>query len=498
MTGMSSELAWVGGQLAGVVIIATLVNRYARQHRRRLRRVVTLFAIYVAALGGALALPPLDQDWADRFAVASDLFRVISLINMGGMAVFLLLLPAVSIRLPTITGDLIIGLCYIVATVVVLSEHGLDPSSVIATGAIVSAVLAISLQATLGNILGGVALQLDGSISEGDYIQLENGRHGRVRAVRWRHTLLETSDETTIIVPNALLLANNITVVVPRDSHQLARNAVTFSVALGHAPAQVVKLVTEGLARSPIPNVATSPRPSCVCTELRNDFGFATYAARFHVQDVTRRDETDSAVRARIHTILMRHSIPLSSKDRITTPTPESVLETLRSVALFQSCTEDELQLLAEDVTFVPYHAGEVIVRQGTMAKWLYIMKAGTVEVRARIDADGPGPWPEQSGVVATLHAPDFFGENGVLLGGERNADVVAQTDVECLRIGRDAINRLMEARPEIASELSEKLAARQVALEEVRTDLDEAARARRTEREQARIRDGIMRFFGL
>jgi CRP-like cAMP-binding protein/small-conductance mechanosensitive channel len=495
---MQSELVWVGSQLAGVFLIAALVNRFARAHRPRLRRVVTLFAIYVAMLGLALTIDRVDAEWSERLFIASDLFRVISIINMAGMLLFLILLPAVSIRLPMIAGDLFVGLCYIVATVVVLTRHGLNPSSVIATGAVVSAVLVISLQTTLGNILGGVALQLDGSISEDDYIQLDNGRHGRVRAVRWRHTILETADSATIIVPNALLLASNITILVPRHTQRAARTSVTFTVALTFAPARVTKLVGDALARSPIDNVALEPAPSCVCTDTTRTDGFATYAARYFVIDVARRDDTDALVRARIHTILLRAGIPLSSKDRIVTPAIEGYVETLRSVSLLQSCTDDELQALADTLTFVPYAAGEVIVRQGTPSRWLYIIRSGTVEVRARFDPDGAGPAREHMGVVATLTAPDFFGEMGLLTGEPRNADVVASTDVECLRIGRDAIDGLLAARPEVANELSERLAARRGALDAVRTDLDEASRVALSARERERIRDGIKRFFGL
>jgi CRP-like cAMP-binding protein len=358
--------------------------------------------------------------------------------------------------------------------------------------------MAISLQATLGNILGGVALQMDGSISEGDYIQLDGARHGRVRAVRWRHTIVDTPDGITIIVPNAQLLANNITVLMPRQLQRPARIEIRFAVALHHAPAQVIRIVTEGLRRSPIENVASEPPPSCVCIELERWDGVAVYAARYHPIDVSRRDDSDSLVRARVHAVLLRDGIPLTSKERAPAPAIQGRLEALRAVSLFQSCTEDELQSLAEEVTSVAYAAGEVILRQGTVAKWLYVMRSGTVEVRARYDSDGSGPAPEHVGIVASLTAPDFFGEMGLLTGELRNADVIASTDVECLRIGREAITRLMEKRTEIASELSERLAARRIELEAVQTDLDEASRQTRRDRERERIRDGIMRFFGL
>jgi small-conductance mechanosensitive channel len=47
---------------------------------------------------------------------------------------------------------------------------GLDPSSLLTTSAVITAVLAFAMQDTLGNVLSGVALQLDNSLRTGDWI----------------------------------------------------------------------------------------------------------------------------------------------------------------------------------------------------------------------------------------------------------------------------------------------------------------------------------------
>lgn len=57
-----------------------------------------------------------------------------------------------------------------------------------------AAVIGLSLQSTLGNVIGGLALQIDDSINEGDWIELENKQQGQVKQVRWRHTVIETRD----------------------------------------------------------------------------------------------------------------------------------------------------------------------------------------------------------------------------------------------------------------------------------------------------------------
>ena len=162
------ELGWLAGLAGGIVVIAALVNWIARSQRRRLGRVVILFGGCAVATAAAIVVSRFDMGWAHGLSIAADLFAALTIATCAGMLLFLIVLPTASVKLPMIAGDLVVGVGYIVATIVVLSRHGLDPTSAIATGAVVSAVLAISLQATLGNILGGVALQLDGSIHEGD------------------------------------------------------------------------------------------------------------------------------------------------------------------------------------------------------------------------------------------------------------------------------------------------------------------------------------------
>ncbi len=220
---MTADLWWLLGVLAGVIIVAALVNQLAPVHRPRLRRALVLFALTVAAYAGSQILAGLHNDaWSGYFMIASEITRLIALINLAGLLLFLVLLPRVGLTLPVIAGELLAGVGYVVATMGVLARHDLDLSGAFATGAVVSAVLAISLQSTLGNILGGVALQLDGSIHEGDWIQLDNGLQGKVRAVRWRHTLVETRNFDTIVVPNAQLLGTQITLLGVRAARRPA------------------------------------------------------------------------------------------------------------------------------------------------------------------------------------------------------------------------------------------------------------------------------------
>jgi small-conductance mechanosensitive channel/CRP-like cAMP-binding protein len=494
------------------------VNRIRPAHRGRIRRLVILLALLGVAFGAGYAFEALDKPgWSANGFITADLLRAFLLVSLVATLAFSALLPLVRVDLPMIASDLLVGFGYIIATLGILSQHGLDPTGALVSGAVVSAVLAISLQQTLGNILGGIALQLDGSIHEGDWIQLENGKQGQVTAIRWRHTVVETRDWSTIIVPNAVLLSSNIMLLGKRDGAEVPQRMwVWFNVDFRFAPSRVVDVVTEALRRSPIENVAADPPPQCVCMDFSRDGkeSFATYAARYWIVDLHTDDATQTRVRGRVYTALDRAGIPLAmpahtafvelqdedrAKKKLARET-ESHLAVLRTVPLFRTLKEDELRALAAGMSRAVYANGELITKQGATAHWLYVMTAGTAEVRTNVDANGPGKHaaPAQSVRVARIIAPDFFGEMGMMTGETRSADVIAIGDVECFRLGQDTFKTVLLARPEIADELAETLAARRMGLIAVREGLDADALRARHASERERILGGIKSFFGL
>src|ERR1044071_3579865 len=391
----ADELLWVLGLFLAVVIVAALVNRFRPMLRPRLRRLVTVFALFAAATGlgvgfRSAALPA----WASGCLVAAQILQAFTLISLSATVMIGLALPLVGVALPMIASDLLVGLGYLVATLAILARHGVDPTGALVSGAVVSAVLAISLQSTLGNVVGGVALQLDGSVREGDWIQLENGKQGRVRSVRWRHTVIETRDWSTIIVPNAQLLATSITLLGRREGKPVPQRMwVWFNVDYRFAPSRVIQVVTDALCAAPIDNVADEPKPSVVCMDFTRDMreSVATYAARYWIDDLTADDPTSSRVRARIYTALQRAQIPLAVpaqtafvelKDEARTERRiarelEEHFAALKTVHLFRSLTDDELRTLAAGMHHVMYTAGEIITRQGATAHWLYVLTSG-------------------------------------------------------------------------------------------------------------------------
>jgi small-conductance mechanosensitive channel/CRP-like cAMP-binding protein len=474
--------------------------------RTRIRTAILLFAFSLIGLLAAAALlssgvKPTDSAykwirWAARF------FQWIAFVNVASVFVFDVVLDALRLRPPRIMRDLLLALSYIVIGISILSRD-VDISGIVATSAVITAVIGLSFQDTLGNMMGGMALQMERTIGVGDWIKFD-GQEGVVRDIRWRHTSIETRNWDTIVIPNSALMKSQVTVLGRRAGQpRQHRMWVYFNVDFRYSPANVIDVVETALRAEPIPNIALEPMPNCVLMDFKDSYG--SYAVRYWLTDLAVDDPTNSIVRTRIYFALSRAGIPLSipaqslfvtaeDQSRVERKRAEEIeerIEALKGVELFQALTDEERHTLATRLRVAPFVRGEAMTRQGAEAHWLYLITRGDAEVRISVD----GKLTER---IATLHQGNFFGEMGMMTGEPRAATVIALTDVECYRVDKEAFNEILQERPEIAEDISEQLARRRVELDAVREGLNEEAKLARMHYHRGDLLQRIRNFFTL
>ena len=492
-----------------ILMIAALLRVVPGGPRSRLRSGVLLFGLYLLVLAaGALIGDHAGEGVAAGFRFADALLALLLAVHLGALILFDLLLRALRVRSSSILHDLAVGGGYVVAVFWVMHRTGVNIAGIVATSAVVTAVIGLSLQSTLGNVIGGLALHVDDSVREGDWVERENKTQGQIKKVRWRHTVIETRDWDTLIVPNNQLVVQTIKILGRREGQpEQHRMWVYFNVDHRFAPREVMRVVDEALQSAPLPGVATEPKAHAICHDFAHDNrdSFAYYAVRYWLTDLARDDPTSSAVRERIYAALQRAQIPLAlpgtavflsredaeRAERKRRRTLESHRAALKGVSLFSNLSDDELTKLAESVKRAPFAPGEVVTRQGAQAHWLYVLTSGEVDVL--VGSEGGA---ERR--VATLKAPAFFGEMALTTGAAREATVMAKGVVECLRVDKDDFRALVAARPELAREVSVVLAERRVELEAARGGLDEDAKSRRLDNEKSRILLAVKEFFAL
>ncbi|HRH42526.1 MAG TPA: mechanosensitive ion channel family protein [Pyrinomonadaceae bacterium] len=490
----------------GLILFSFTLGAFVPKRRPRLINAVLLFLLSILGLflsASLLYYGYQENSGANRWTQwATSLIAGVAIINVISVLVFDIALQRFDI--PRILRDLIMGLAYVGVAIALLTKVGVDLTGIIATSAVLTAIIGFSLQDTLINIVGGIALEMDNTVNTGDWIRFDK-YEGRVKEIRWRQTTIETRDWDTVFIPNNLLIKGQFLILGKRsNSPRQHRMWVYFNVDFRYSPTEVIEAVENALRAEPIANIASDPPINCIAYDFKDSY--INYAVRYWLTDFAVDDPTNSIIRTRIYSALKRNNIPLSipaqalfiseddAKHRQQQFEKEIMhrIEVLRKVELFQTLNEDEQRELAEHLSVAPFVRGEAMTRQGAEAHWLYIITKGAGEVRVSVDGT------ELSNKVATLKTGDYFGEMAMMTGEKRSATVIATTDTECYRIDKDSFQKIIHRRPEIAEDISHILASRRVSLDSIREGLNKAASKKRLQSTQGDLLKRIRDFFSI
>ncbi len=118
---------------------------------------------------------------------------------------------------------------FVLVFLLLLNIIGIDLTALAVFGGALGVGLGFGLQQIASNFISGIIILLDRSISIGDYIQLEDGRSGRLRELSMRSATLETFDGKDIMVPNEKFITTSFTNWTHNNQQQ--RYQLKFQVA---------------------------------------------------------------------------------------------------------------------------------------------------------------------------------------------------------------------------------------------------------------------------
>ncbi|WP_437973098.1 mechanosensitive ion channel domain-containing protein [Sorangium sp. So ce295] len=194
------------------------------------------------------------------------------------------------VLLPALVRHLLLTILYLVAGLsIVGAVTGVDLVPLLATSTVITVVLGLALQDTLGNLFAGLALHSERSFGVGDWI-LVDGVEGQVIYVGWRSTRLRTFSGDVVILPNSIIAKARVQNFCAPDRN-CARN-VEMLVALA-APPEAVERAAQRACRE-VPEVLREPAPRlwlAAVTPL-----FQRYVIKFWIADFERHDLLESEV----------------------------------------------------------------------------------------------------------------------------------------------------------------------------------------------------------
>ncbi|HEY6064518.1 MAG TPA: mechanosensitive ion channel family protein, partial [Thermoanaerobaculia bacterium] len=365
-------------------------------------------------------------------------------------------------------------------------------TGMIATSAVLSVVIGLALQDTLGNLFSGLALHLEKSVQVGDMVR-SGDTFGTIEQLSWRAMKLRTMEGNVLLIPNSVASRERLE-VFPRPGRPIAR---TLRVGLEYdMPPARAREALEAAGRD-LPGIATYPEPVAYLKDF-HDFSIS-YELRYWLEDYARFLELDSQVRERVWYRLSREGIPIAypvirqhqyAAGRLPVPERRQAIESaISNVDLFALLSDEARGRVADGAHERRFAAGETVVREGDRGSSMFIVESGRLGVSVHGSV-------AESQKLAVLEPGSAFGEVSLLTGDPRTASVRALTEATLLEIDKKTLSPILRENPSIIGMLELTMQERR----KRSADALEAARGSDEDRTEDRtpLRARIARFFGL
>ncbi len=462
-------VGWFASGVVPLAVLATLVLALIvmalapRPIKARVRFALLFAILYGVFEGISSALPSAAPERGDLESIA-----LVCAALAFARLVFVVLFDIAIERagkspLNQLRRDVIQSAVYLIAAAAALRAQHIPVTSLLATGTVITAIVGLALQETLGNLAAGAAIQVDKPVGVGDWIQMDKvDAIGRVVSTSWRSVTIQTDDRALFVIPNSLF---SKTPFFNRSRPGGAtRRSLYVTVAYDLPPTQVHEALLEACADAG--DVLKEPAPT-VLTWSYTDSGIQ-YWLRFFISDFARRDYAQSDVGTRVwyhlkrrkispaipqrHTILENYDREArAERDAEVIADRRAVIDGVDFLKLLSPQSRDVLARGGHRRLFAP---DETILREGDTGRDFYIVRRGRVAIVA-----GKRDLKE-------LGAGEFFGEMAMLTGSVRHATVTAVEETEVFEVGEALFKDVLKGEPHIAQEISRIVGERQAELE--------------------------------
>src|SRR5215470_12714972 len=384
--------------------------------------------------------------------------------------------------IPHFLREVVGGIIFLIVLLLVLSYgYHAEPQlkGLLAGSGVVAIILGFAGQSLFAGIIGGISIQINRPYKVGDWLQVGE-RFAEVREINWRSTRLCTNDDIYLDIPNNEMVSHQIVNLhYPTEIHAIRiRVGVDYTV-----PPNRVKDAL-GRAAQNAKNVVPDPPVKVFLVDFAEHA--VVYEIKYYMENHSRINETNDSVRTNVWYELKRQGITIPFPIRtlhVERKAAASIQEEyqearaiLRDEALFGCLSDEQIDSLVQQSQVSHFGRGERVIREGAEGNSMFVLLRGAAEVS--ISKNGT------SIPVATLKAPDCFGEMSLLTGERRTATVRAETDCQVMEIGKPVMAEVLRASPDCLERLSELLAKRKMETEGVLKEAAFPVQAERKERE--------------
>ena len=335
-------------------------------------------------------------------------------------------------------------------------------------------VVGFALRGLFSDVFTGLAINIDRTFVIGDWVQINEGGSepliARIREIGWRCTCLTTEEQTTVVVPNSMLgMERVVNISQPIEPTRFELDiTVEYSVSPRHVKRVLLSALKglvskEGFDSTHAPAVLIGGAGS-----LGVEYILRYWILPWHpISPTTARDKVLTTVLHDLYVAGITPAYPKTDIYHATMPerqvdghSLEDETKLLSQVDLFEVLSQDELQVLSSALTRRVVPPDETLIRQGENGSSLFTVIEGLL----RIEVEGD----DGTQLVALVHPGEYVGEMSLLTGEKRTATVRTVTESVVYEIGKEPIADCMRARPDLAEQLSRKLAHRRASTQKV------------------------------
>jgi small-conductance mechanosensitive channel/CRP-like cAMP-binding protein len=351
--------------------------------------------------------------------------------------------------------DILAGLVYLAALFAIIAYvFNLPVQGLLATSGAVAIIIGLALQSSLSDVFSGLVLSFSRPYLPDDWIRLEGGTEGRVIELNWRATHILTSERDLAIIPNSMIAKSKIVnVSSPSRIHGMS---VTVQLDARTSPSAGIGILHHALLNSR--RILAFPEPSIVVNSMNATS--VGYELTFFVEDLSSTTGTQNEVFDLIHRHLatagIRLALPVGQADESPQKLRSDAERVLDQVSIFASLTPEERAALSAKLKVERYDRGDRLLKPGAVVQSLFLIGSGVLSVT----------WQEGEREIELLRLGpgDHFGEIAMLTGTPSVARISALTPATVYELPKADLAPILEARPQVARELSHALAERQAA----------------------------------
>ncbi len=386
-------------------------------------------------------------------------------------------------------------------------ELGFNITPLLASTALVTAVVGFALQGVLGNLLAGMSLNLTGAMAHRDWVFIDD-LEGQVEEMNWRETWILTRDKIPIRIPNSKVADARIQNLTRPEGPR--RCSIFVDASYEDPPDAVIESMLAAAAA--VPEVRRTPEPDVLLLDYKS-YGIG-YQLRVWVDSYPFRDPVLANVRRHIWYQFRRRGIqiPYPVTDQVINDFMERAIVPAsrpsadpdarrRASGLLESdfarkvltgadgkklVAEEELAEWAGCLSSQLYGRDEILFRQGDSGDSCYVVMSGTLTGHIH---------HRESGKQTTFEVGEgaVVGEMSLVTGLPRMAEIRVKESAELLRIPAADFAALLGKHAGLVEQISQLVAER---AQHNRKQVEDLMATGSPSMDQALSQDGILRRF--